>query len=86
MSFLGIKSGRKRGWSYMGRVLLERLPPELQERLRKIGDAVTVNEGDRYIRFENRGLVTATLKRPIIDFYRRFKPPRSWNKGEIIER
>jgi len=77
MSFLGIKSRVKRGWSYMGRVLLIMLPVGIQSKLAKVGSTLTVDMGDRYIRYENN-LQTAS-GRPLIDFYRRFKP-RGWSK------
>ena len=56
----------------MGRVLLERLPLALKSKLQNVGDAVTVDQGDRYIRYENNGLCTPS-GRVLIDFYRRFK-------------
>jgi len=62
----------------MGRILLARLSPELQEKLKTVGSAVTVAEKDRYIRYVNNGLLTASTKLPVIDFHRRFK--RSWNR------
>jgi len=76
VGFLGVETGvgSLPGWSYMGRRLLENFPSEQREKLSNVGDAITVEEKDRYIRYVNRGLVTASGKRPIIDFYRRFKP------------
>jgi len=61
------------GWSYMGRILLERLPPEVQNKLRNVGDATTVELKDRYIRYVNNGLLTASSKKPVIDWHRKFK-------------
>ena len=61
------------GWSYMGRIVFSRLSPELQDQLRNVGDSVTVKKRDRYIRYVNSGLVTASSKRSVVDFHRRFR-------------
>lgn len=61
------------GWTHLGRVLVERLPKDIQNKLNKVNDAVTVSKKDRYIRYVYHGFVTATSKRRIADFYRRFK-------------
>ena len=61
------------GWSYIGRILLERFSPEMQKKLKMVGSAVTIEEKDRYIRYVNNGLVTASSKKPMVDFHRIFK-------------
>ena len=71
-----ISSAYKSGWSYMGRTLLENLSDELQSKLKEVGSKTMVDKRDRWIQYVNRGLVTASSKKPVIDFYRRFKRRR----------
>ena len=61
------------GWTHLGFVVIIKLPQDLQEKLKKVYDAVTVSKKDRYIRYINHGFVTASHKRPVADFYRRFE-------------
>jgi len=61
------------GWTHLGTVLIERLPLEVQNKLLKVNDGVTVSKKDRYIRYIYHGFVTASSKRKLADFYRRFK-------------
>lgn len=62
------------GWTYLGRIVWDKLPDNLHVYLRNVGDAFTVDKGDRHIRYVNRGMVTASSKIPVIDFYKRKKP------------
>ncbi len=61
------------GWTHLGFVQILNLSEDLQKKLKNINDAVTVSKKDRYIRYINHGFVTASHRRPIADFYRRFK-------------
>ncbi|MCD6241966.1 hypothetical protein J7K27_10755 [Candidatus Bathyarchaeota archaeon] len=61
------------GWEYLSTVSIRMLPKELQEKLKNKGDAVTIKKWDRYIRYVNKGWVTATGRIPLIHIYRRWR-------------
>jgi len=62
------------GWTYMGFVLLEG-HPELKDLKR--GETRTVKHEGFYILYENKGWVSATGRRPLINWHRRrFKYPK----------
>jgi hypothetical protein len=71
-NMFGCRIKVKHGWSYMGRIVIYHFNEQMQKKLAKEGDAVTVKERDRYIQYVNNGEVTASGKQPLIDFYRRF--------------
>jgi hypothetical protein len=64
------------GWEFLSLVTINMLPKELQEKLRKKGNAVTIKKWDRYIRYVNKGWFSASGEIPIIFIYRRWRHKR----------
>ena len=64
------------GWEFLSSVTINMLPKELQEKLKNRGDAVTIKKWDRYIRYVNKGWVSASGNIPIIFIYRRWRHKR----------